>query len=86
MIPSQLNYRIARFVDAAEVTEVCKMFHSESYQKFANFNLEGMALTDPAVLEGKVNRASARVVDNLTTITNPEQFDEEIIDNTAITN
>ena len=54
--------------------------------KFANFNLEGMALTEPAVLEGKVNRASARVVDNLTTITNPEQFDEEIIDNTAITN
>ena len=54
--------------------------------KFANFNLEGMALTDPAVLEGNVNRASARVVDNLTTITNPEQFDEEIIDNTAITN
>ena len=32
--------------------------------KFANFNLEGMALTEPAVLEGKVNRASARVVEN----------------------
>ena len=45
-----------------------------------------MALTDPVVLEGKVNRASARVVENLTTITNPEQFDEEITDNTAITN
>ncbi len=53
--------------------------------KFANFNLEGMALTDPSVLEGKVNRASARVVENLNTITNPEQFDEEITDNTATT-
>ena len=54
--------------------------------KFANFNLEGMAMTEPGVLEGKVNRASARVVENLTTITNPEQFDEKITDNTATTN
>ena len=53
--------------------------------KFANFNLEGMALTEPAVLEGKVNRASARVVENLTTITNPYQFDEKT-DNTATAN
>ena len=51
--------------------------------KFANFNLEGMALTDPSVLEGKVNRASARVVENLNTITNPDQFDEEANTNTA---
>ena len=54
--------------------------------KFANFNLEGMAMTEPEVLEGKVNRASARVVENLNTITNPDQFDEEITDNTATTN
>jgi len=54
--------------------------------KFANFNLEGMALTDPAVLEGKVNRASARVVENLTIITKPEQFNEEAINSTATTN
>ena len=54
--------------------------------KFANFNLEGMAMTEPEVLEGKVNRASARVVENLRTITNPEQFDEKVTDNTATTN
>ena len=54
--------------------------------KFANFNLEGMALTDPSVLEGKVNRASARVVENLNTITNPDQFDEKATDNSATTN
>ena len=53
--------------------------------KFANFNLEGMALTEPAVLERKVNRASARLVENLTTITNPDQFDEKT-DNTATAN
>ena len=54
--------------------------------KFANFNLEGMALTEPGVLEGKVNKASARVIENLNAITNPEQFDEETTDNTATIN
>ena len=51
--------------------------------KFANFNLEGMAMTEPAVLQGKVNRATARVIENLNTITNPDQFDEEANTNTA---
>jgi len=32
--------------------------------KFANFNLEGMAMTEPLVLQGKVNRATARVIEN----------------------
>ena len=54
--------------------------------KFAKHNLEGMALAKPALLEGKINKASARVVANLTTITNPEQFDEKAADNTATTN
>ena len=51
--------------------------------KFANFNLEGMAMTEPVVLQGKVNRATARVIENLNTITNPDQFDEEANTNTA---
>jgi len=54
--------------------------------KFAKHNLEGMALTKPALLEGKVNKATARVMVNLTTITNPEQFDEKATDNIATTN
>jgi len=54
--------------------------------KFAKHNLEGMALAKPALLEGKINKASARVVANLTTITNPDQFDEKATDNTATTN
>jgi len=44
--------------------------------KFANFNLEGMAMTEPLVLQGKVNRATARVIENFKTLTN----DEEITD------
>ena len=54
--------------------------------KFAKHNLEGMALAKPGLLEGKVNKASARVLENLTIITNPDQFDEETINNTATTN
>ena len=44
--------------------------------KFAKFNLEGMALTDPLTLQGKINRATARVCDDLTNKTNSNQFDE----------
>ena len=54
--------------------------------KFAKHNLEGMALAKPGLLQGKVNKATARVMVNLTTITNPEQFDEKAADNTATTN
>ena len=54
--------------------------------KFANHNLEGMALAKPTLLQGKVNKASARVVENLTVITNPDQFDEKATDNTTTTN
>ena len=54
--------------------------------KFAKHNLEGMALAKPALLQGKINKASARVVANLTTITNPDQFDEKAATNTATTN
>ena len=45
-----------------------------------------MALAKPALLEGKINKATARVLANLTVITNPDQFDEELTDtaNTAV--
>jgi len=53
--------------------------------KFAKHNLEGMALTKPALLEGKINKATVRVLDNLTVITNPDQFDEELTDTDTAT-
>jgi septal ring factor EnvC (AmiA/AmiB activator) len=49
--------------------------------KFANFNLEGMAMTEPLILQGKVNRATARVIENFKLLTS----DEETTD-TATTN
>ena len=54
--------------------------------KFAKHNLEGMDLAKPGLLQGKVNKDSARVVENLTTITHPDQFDEKAADNTITTN
>ena len=45
-----------------------------------------MALAKPGLLQGKVNKASARVVENLTTITHPDQFDEKAADNTTTAN
>jgi uncharacterized coiled-coil protein SlyX len=75
-----------------QITKLTNQYTSSQQQvanlrnKFAKHNLEGMALAKPALLEGKVNKASARVLQNLTTITNPEQFDEKATDNTASNN
>ena len=54
--------------------------------KFVKHNLEGMALAKPALLEGKINKATIRVLDNLTVVTNPDQFDEDFnnTDSTAV--
>ena len=41
--------------------------------KFANFNLEGMAMTEPLILQGKVNRATARVIENFKILTRDEK-------------
>ena len=41
--------------------------------KFANFNLEGMAMTEPLILQGKVNRATARVIENFKILTSDEK-------------
>jgi uncharacterized coiled-coil protein SlyX len=75
-----------------QITKLTSQYTSSQQQvanlrnKFAKHNLEGMALAKPALLEGKVNKASARVLQNLTTITNPEQFDEKATDNIASNN
>jgi GNAT superfamily N-acetyltransferase len=42
MTPLQLRYKVARYIDAAEVTEICKMFHAESWQRFAKFDFDKM--------------------------------------------
>ena len=38
----QLNYRLARFTDAHRVVDLCKMFHGESWQRFADFDFDRM--------------------------------------------
>jgi len=44
---------------------------------FANHDLDRLALAKPALLQKKVNKASARVMTTLEKLTNPNQFDEK---------
>jgi len=44
---------------------------------FANHDLDRLALAKPALLQKKVNKASARVMTALEKLTNPNQFDEK---------
>ena len=91
------NEQIVKALEAAKKTQAQIQNLNSQYSasqaqvtnlrnKFAKHNLEGMALAKPTLLQGKVNKASARVVANLTTITNPDQFDEKATDNTSTTN
>ena len=48
---------------------------------FANHDLDELTLEKPELMEGKINRASKRVLENLEKLTDPDQFDEEDSDN-----
>ena len=47
---------------------------------FASHDLDELTLAKPELMEGKINRASKRVLENLEKLTDPNQFDEK--DNT----
>ena len=47
---------------------------------FASHDLDELTLEKPELMQGKINRASKRVLENLEKLTDPNQFDEE--DNT----
>jgi len=54
--------------------------------KFAKHNLEGLAMSKPLLLQSKINKATARVGQDLTNITNADQFDEKATNNTSTLN
>jgi len=49
---------------------------------FAKHDLDELTLAKPELMQGKINRASKRVLENLEKLTDPNQFDEEISDTT----
>ena len=49
---------------------------------FAKHDLDELTLAKPELMQGKINRASKRVLENLEKLTYPKQFDEEVSDNT----
>ena len=48
---------------------------------FAAHDLDELTLAKPEIMEGKINRASKRVLEKLEELTNPNQFDEKDSDN-----
>ena len=44
---------------------------------FARHDLDELALAKPELMQGKINRASKRVFENLEKLTDPNQFDDE---------
>jgi biopolymer transport protein ExbB/TolQ len=44
---------------------------------FASHDLDKLTLAKPELMEGKINRASKRVLENLEKLTDPNQFDEK---------
>ena len=49
---------------------------------FARHDLDELTLAKPELMQGKINRASKRVLENLEKVTDPNQFDEEVSDTT----
>ena len=48
---------------------------------FARHDLDELPLAKPELMQGKINKASKRVLENLEKLTDPNQFDEEDSDN-----
>jgi len=44
---------------------------------FAKHDLDELALAKPELMQGKINKASKRVLENLEKLTDPNQFDDE---------
>ena len=91
------NDQIVKALESAKKTQVQIQSLNTQYtksqaqvtnlrNKFAKHNLEGLAMSKPGLLEGKINKATARVGKDLTNITNPDQFDEKATNNTSTTN
>jgi len=49
---------------------------------FARHDLDELTLAKPELMQSKINKASKRVLENLEKLTDPNQFDEEVSDNT----
>mgnify|MGYP001183932986 FL=1 len=48
---------------------------------FARHDLDELTLAKPELMQGKINKASKRVLENLEKLTDPNQFDEKDSDN-----
>ncbi len=49
---------------------------------FAKHDLDELTLAKPELMQGKINKATKRVLENLEKLTDPDQFDEDVSVNT----
>jgi len=49
---------------------------------FAKHDLDELTLAKPELMQGKINKATKRVLENLEKLTDPNQFDEDVSVNT----
>jgi hypothetical protein len=70
---SQVNDQLAELESAKNdaLREVSKLKNT-----FAKHDLDNLALVKPKLIEGVINRGTAKVMSDLTTLTDPNQFDE----------
>ena len=91
------NDQIVKALESAKKTQVQIQSLNTQYtqsqaqvtnlrNKFAKHNLEGLAMSKPLLLQSKINEATARVGQDLTNITNADQFDEKTTNNTSTLN
>mgnify|MGYP003132416963 FL=1 len=91
------NDQIVKALESAKKTQVQIQSLNTQYtqsqaqvtnlrNKFAKHNLEGLAMSKPLLLQSKINKATARVGQDLTNITNADQFDEKTTNNTSTLN
>jgi len=66
----------ARIAELSEANDAARQEVTEMRNTFARHDLNNLAIARPGLIEGIVNRGTARVHQQFVDLTNPRQFDE----------
>jgi hypothetical protein len=70
-----------RIAELTEVNDEARQEVTEMRNTFARHDLNNLAIARPGLIEGVVNRGTARVHQQFIDLTNPRQFDEVVAAN-----
>jgi len=68
----------ARIAELSEANDAARQEVTEMRNTFARHDLNNLAIARPGLIEGIVNRGTARVHQQFVDLTNPRQFDEAL--------